>query len=205
MTPFGKNMVKLPDEALETSSGTDPKYLLLFIRQEGGEIFVECINLWLPRSAVVPLHVHPAPSFFVQLGDPTCIGRVLLSLTTLKVCASCRSPRNPPPPQVPSGPVGVFHPFFPPHILGRTRFSLPLQLQNFVAMPAFAVGSLVELLVIEEQAASDEFLRKCRGLQTLTWNFRYYKMDVLWKHLPYSYIRTFMDRWPPCSQFSRNS
>jgi len=98
MTPFGKNMVKLPDEALETSSGTDPKYLLLFIRQEGGEIFVECINLWLPRSAVVPLHVHPAPSFFVQLGDPTCIGRVLLSLTTLKVCASCRSPRNPPPP-----------------------------------------------------------------------------------------------------------
>jgi len=201
MTPLGQNVWSRP--ALKTChhwrrvAEQDPRIWSYFCVMK--PIPFECVDLWITRSAAVPVHVHIMPSIlspehFFQLAWQKIIqhSKRFRSLGLRLFNAGWTSQVLPITCKVDnlrelhiiwshdqiSPRIDVFGPLLVTPQLRTLEFEgvpSPPGVQNFSTMPTFAASDSLEELIIGHQAEPDmvcEFLRSCKKIRRLAWDLR---------------------------------
>jgi len=160
----------------------------------------ECIDLWITRSAAVPLHVHVMPSFLppehffqlvwqgiiqhsqrfrslcLRLLNTRWMDQVLPitcgvdNLRELHITWSHDQ-------RLSSRAVDIFGPLLVTPQLRMLEFEGVPGVQNFVIIPTFAVSDTLEELIIGRVAEPNmvcEFLRSCQKIRRLVWDLRHF-------------------------------
>lgn len=214
MMPLGKNLWSSPE--LKTchhwrrvAAERSPRiWSCLYITKRTP---IECLDLWIARSAAAPLHVHLTTSLFYSDHFFQSVWKGITQKHSLRFWSLFLKLEGPKwtdyilpitfrvdnlrelrihwghSVHFTSRTVDIFDPVITPrHRLRMLEIQTSLRVRNIVMMPSFAASSLVEL-VVGEQAAPDvvcEFLRQCQVIQKLTWDLRHHETEPLWTPRP---------------------
>jgi len=164
----------------------------------------ECVDLWITRSAAIPLHVHIMPSslppeHFFQLVwqkiiqhsqrfQSLCLRLLNAGWTDQVLPITCKVDNLRElhivwshDPRLSSRTVDIFGPLLVTPQLRTLEVEGVPGVQNFVKMPTFAASDSLEELIIGHQAEPNmvcEFLRSCKKIRRLAWDLRYFNANT---------------------------